>query len=92
MSLNPMCDGTHCKMEDGEVKLYPVGGGGNLILCVVCWANENRHNFNRGQEQSNPEDWPQHNWFHAETYESNEMPDKSFAKAYWNDLGIMHKK
>jgi len=33
-----------------EVRLYPTGGGGNLILCCACWRRENRFRHERGQE------------------------------------------
>lgn len=40
---NPNCDGGRCKSATGEVRVYPLGGGGNLILCATCWAYENRY-------------------------------------------------
>jgi len=68
MGRNNMCDGSHCNKETGEVKLYPLGGGGNLILCGVCWAHENKYNYNRGRETGRPEDFPQHDWYKAKVY------------------------
>ena len=65
---NPNCDGSHCKQETGEVRLYPTGGGGNAILCFACWANENRYNYKRGQETGNPDNFKQINWFEGEVY------------------------
>lgn len=65
---NPNCDGSHCKSETGEVRVYPLGGGANAILCLACWAYENRYRYERGQETGRPNDWPQVNWNTAEVY------------------------
>ena len=102
MGINQMCDGSHCKNEHGEVKLYPIGGEGNMILCVVCWANENRSNFNRlkTHRPADPDCWPQHNWFNADTYDSNEkahyLVNERSGKRLWRsvekELGNIHKK
>jgi hypothetical protein len=67
---NPNCDGSHCRSEAGEVRTYPLGGGANLILCMSCWAHENRYRFERGAETQRTEDWPQLNWNAASVYES----------------------
>ena len=69
MTHNPMCDGGHCRHETGEVRLYPLGGDGNLILCVDCWTHENRYRYDRGRETGCPENWPQVNWAEAKIYE-----------------------
>lgn len=65
---NNNCDGAHCNTSIGEVRVYPLGGGGNLILCHSCWAHENQYNYNRGRETRNPKNWPQKNWFTAKVY------------------------
>ncbi len=65
--INPNCDGDHCK-SNGEVRLYPLGGGANLILCHTCFAHENRYRFNRGFETKSPENWPQVDWSKAKEY------------------------
>ncbi len=71
MNHNPNCCGSHCRHEQGEVRLYPLGGGANLILCHACWAHENRYRFNRSREdRANPQDWPQVDWYKAEVYQS----------------------
>jgi hypothetical protein len=64
---NPNCDGAHCATAIGEVRVYPLGGGGNLILCHSCWAQENRYRFERGRE-TEPSNWPQLNWHTAKQY------------------------
>lgn len=37
---NPNCDGAHCRSQEGEVRVLPYGGGGNLILCKSCFDFE----------------------------------------------------
>ena len=64
------CDGDHCTSSTGEVKLYPLPGGGNLILCHACWANENKWRFNQKK------DLPQHDWSVAELYSTTYPIDK----------------
>jgi hypothetical protein len=61
---NPNCDGSHCLHAFGAVKVYPLGGGGNLILCRRCWAHENSYRESR----KNPGNFPTVEWDHAETY------------------------
>lgn len=72
MGHNPNCDGGHCQASKGTVKVYPLGGGGNLILCIACWANENRYRHVRGVHYGRPEEWPQINWDTAEVYKKAE--------------------
>lgn len=60
------CDGSHCTEPDGVVRRYPLGGGANLFLCMVCASHENRYRYERGRETKRPEDWPQVNWFECE--------------------------
>jgi hypothetical protein len=50
------------------VKKYPLGGRGNAILCHACWIKENKFNYERGKETGEPENFPQHSWYTAETY------------------------
>jgi hypothetical protein len=59
--INPNCDGSHCTNSKGEVRLYPLGGGGNLILCASCWNYENAYRA-RQAKAFGPENWPQVNW------------------------------
>jgi hypothetical protein len=69
MSKNYNCDGSHCRHDNGQVRVYPTGGGANLILCQACAAQENLYRFHRGFETGRPDDWPQVNWFRCEVYE-----------------------
>ena len=70
-NINPNCDGSHCR-ENGPVRVYPLGAGGNLILCHACFAHENRYRYNRGVETKRPHDWPQVNWATAKPYPETE--------------------
>lgn len=62
------CDNDKCTHPSGETRLYPLGGGGNLILCHACWDYENRYRRQRGKESGQPENWPLKNWNSAEPY------------------------
>ena len=61
---NYNCDGGHCKTDDGEVRVYPLGAGGNLILCRECWVYENDYHRERK--------WALENWIAAKTYPVND--------------------
>lgn len=37
---NLNCDNHHCRDAHGEVRLLPMGGGGNAILCIDCFNFE----------------------------------------------------
>jgi len=65
---NNNCDGEHCTSATGEVRLYPLGGGGNLILCRSCAAQENRYRYERGRDTGQPNNWPQVNWYECTVY------------------------
>ena len=73
MTAQNNCDGSG-PHSPGIVKLYPIGDG-NLILCLRCWANENRFNFNRGVETKCPDNFRQHDWNKAETYGQDRIND-----------------
>ena len=70
MTTNYNCDGGYCARPDGETRVYPLGSGGNLILCETCFAWENRYRASRGGERAG---WPAVAWDTAERYpEKNE--------------------
>ena len=69
---NPNCDGDHCR-KPGEVRLYPLGGGGNLILCRQCFTEENA--FRLSQQRKHYRDaasWPLVDWTTAEHYATDD--------------------
>ncbi len=65
---NPNCDGSHCSRDTGPVRLYQLGGGGNLILCQSCFAHENAYRRDRGKATGEPANWPQVPWETATPY------------------------
>lgn len=75
MNKNPNCDGGHCREATGEVRVYPLGAGGNLILCSACFANENRYRMSRqrgywADDKRAEANWPMVDWSDAEVYGS----------------------
>jgi len=62
------CDGDKCAMPNSVVRLFPLGGGANLILCLSCALHENRYRQQRATETGNAEAFPQVNWFNCEIY------------------------
>ena len=68
---NPNCDNDKCTASNGPVKLYPIGGGGNAILCRQCWLHENHYRHERGLETGQPNNWPQENWNEASEYSAS---------------------
>lgn len=82
MNKNPNCCGGHCREATGEVRVYPLGAGGNLILCRACWAHENnyrcerQYNYMQGSKYYSDDkkraeaNWPLADWHTAEVYGS----------------------
>lgn len=63
------CDNSHCRNPHGEVRIYPIGGGSNLVLCSDCWAYENRYNKSRQRKSKyNEKNFPTHDWNTAKVY------------------------
>lgn len=65
--LSNNCDGSG-PHSGVETRLYPLGGGANLILCHACAERENRYRRERGRETGAPENWPQVNYFDCKQY------------------------
>lgn len=68
MPQNNNCDGGTAHSSNPQVRVYPLGGGGNLILCRLCWDHENRYRCWRGTETGRHQDWPVESWDHSEIY------------------------
>lgn len=47
MNQNPNCDGGHCTLPTGEVRVLPTGGDSNAILCRACFDHELRYRKGR---------------------------------------------
>ena len=65
---NYMCDGGCCTEPHGEVRVYPLGGGANLILCEACFAHENTYRTYM-RERYPTACYPDVPWVTAEVYE-----------------------
>ena len=67
--INPECSGSHCRPGGTkEVRVYPLGGGANLILCRACFGHENAYRRERQRETKRPADWPEVEWETAARY------------------------
>ena len=62
------CCGDKCRDPNSEVRVYPLGSGGNLILCHACWAHENGYRRRQGKWIGRPEEWPEVDWSTAKVY------------------------
>jgi len=47
-----MCDGGYCDRNEGEVRVLPTGGEGNMILCFACYRAEITWRKQRNRELS----------------------------------------
>lgn len=47
---NDMCDNNRCATKNGEVRVIPTGGGGNMILCFACYRHEMSYRRERIKE------------------------------------------
>jgi hypothetical protein len=72
MPNNWNCDGGTAHSSNPEVRVYPLGGGGNLILCRLCWDHENKWRAQRTKEVGDKTAWPQVDWNTAEVYSNQE--------------------
>jgi hypothetical protein len=81
MPKNYNCDNDKCTDANSEVRVYPLGAGGNLILCQACWAHENRYRYMRAFDHNGGKKmdiagsegeklWPQKDWYKAKVYEN----------------------
>lgn len=66
------CDGGG-PHRPGEVRVYPIGGGGNLILCQACWAHEVGFEIERLRAARVPNsEWNLLKWEDAQVYKGDE--------------------
>jgi hypothetical protein len=73
------CDGSG-PHDGGEVRVYPLGAGGNLILCRNCFRHENQYRIDRqiaymegtkyfaDDLRRAQENWPLVDWIMAKVY------------------------
>lgn len=50
---NPNCDNDKCLKENGEVRVLPIGGSSNAILCKTCFWHEIAFRKERNKELGN---------------------------------------
>lgn len=65
------CNNDRCRNPKGEVRVYPIGSGGNLILCKHCFDYENAYNQRRARETKQPDFFRQHRWDKCEVYDGS---------------------
>jgi hypothetical protein len=66
-NINSNCNGSHCRHGYKEVRKYPSSsGGGDLYLCLPCFANENMRRYMHAKQTGRSEDWPLVSWSTAE--------------------------
>lgn len=47
---NYNCDGDHCTVPDGIIKVLPTGGDSNALLCYSCYLHEMQFRRERNKE------------------------------------------
>jgi hypothetical protein len=58
-SANPKCDKGNCDSATGEVRILPVGGDCNAILCHKCFDDEIKWRKRNNTWVHNKQDLPQ---------------------------------
>jgi hypothetical protein len=62
------CDNDKCRDPAGQIRVYPLGAGGNLLLCRACFEVENQYRRESGREYGAPERFPVVSWDRAVIY------------------------
>ena len=65
---NNYCDGSRCQNPDGEVRVLPTGGGGNVILCRACFHHEINWRRDRNRDLSREAAFELPEWESLEVY------------------------
>ena len=50
MGKNPNCDNDYCHWSDGQIRVLPLGGAGNALLCRACYQHEIEWRKGRNRE------------------------------------------
>ncbi len=66
------CDGRG-PCTPGTVKVLPIGGEGNLILCRSCWNREIEYRQNRNRSLGKFAQFDTPNWESGNVYETGEV-------------------
>ena len=70
MKTNANCDGSGPCIIGGEVRVLPTGGGGNAILCRLCYQREMAFRRERNQELGKDFQFKLPTWESLSVYES----------------------
>ena len=65
MNRNNNCDGAHCDGSE-EVRVLPLGGGANVILCRGCYRHE--ASYRRAMQVHYGGNWTIPAWQELEVY------------------------
>jgi hypothetical protein len=70
------CDGDKCTNPNGEVRVLPLNGDSNLIVCYSCFLNEMRHREYLNQDYVKPRlskenKWDLPKWESLKVYTTN---------------------
>ena len=65
------CDGSG-PHSLGDVRVMPMGGGGNLILCLRCWMKENTYRIERNRDLADFAKFEIIDWQNAKKYGGDE--------------------
>jgi len=65
---NPNCDNNKCISPKGEVRLLPIGGDGNLILCFSCYNYEINYRKDRNKSLSKENQYKLPAWEDLQVY------------------------
>lgn len=69
---NNNCDGACCTLEHGEVRVLPIGGSSNAILCRDCFEVEMRYRKMRNKELGLSFQFKIPDWKELKVYEPGE--------------------
>ena len=67
---NDQCDNRWCESANGQVRLLPLPGGANAILCFHCFAYEMRARTRANKDLAGDCRWDIPAWDSLEIYES----------------------
>lgn len=74
---NPNCDGGRCVRSDGEVRVLPLGGDSNVILCDMCFHREIRFRAERNRKVGKAARFSLPDWQDLEIYDNSPVPGAS---------------
>lgn len=76
---NPNCDNDKCKSAIGEVRVLPIGGDSNAILCHACYAHEMAFRAERNIELGKAYQFDLPKWEDLKVYDCGEPTEPEAA-------------